>query len=169
MDTRISGFSEEYLDSLRDCFDSVARERRYLAFLEAPPPEEFRRYILENQLRGAVLYLALSGGAVVGWCDVVPHRMEGFTHTGKLGIGVRHDHRGMGVGARLMHAAIDQARIIGLQRIELDVFASNTRAAKLYRLMEFVEEGIRRHARKIDGVYDDIILMARLFPEADRR
>src|SRR4051812_33719543 len=56
--------------------------------------------------------------------------------------------------------AIDRAWNSALERIELEVVASNEPAVGLYRKMGFVTEGVKRHGRKLDGVYDDIIVMA---------
>lgn len=42
------------------------------------------------------------------------------------------------------------------------MFASNTAAAALYRKVGFVEEGTRRMAILVDGIYHDEIIMARL-------
>jgi RimJ/RimL family protein N-acetyltransferase len=47
-----------------------------------------------------------------------------------------------------------------LERIELGVFASNIPAIKLYEKAGFVVEGVKKKARKLDGVYDDMIQMA---------
>jgi ribosomal protein S18 acetylase RimI-like enzyme len=68
--------------------------------------------------------------------------------------------RGRGVGRRLAEAAIAAAKAQGAERIELEVFASNTRAITLYETLGFVREGVRRRARKLDGEYDDVVLMA---------
>jgi RimJ/RimL family protein N-acetyltransferase len=68
--------------------------------------------------------------------------------------------RGKGLGTRLARAAIDRAWSDGLERIELEVFASNERAIELYRRLGFVTEGVKRRARKLDGQYDDNVLMA---------
>jgi ribosomal protein S18 acetylase RimI-like enzyme len=64
---------------------------------------------------------------VVGWCDIERYGREGFTHGGRLGIGMVPEARGRGLGRRLMLAAMDAARRQGMERIELEVFASNTR------------------------------------------
>ena len=53
----------------------------------------------------------------------------------------------------------------GLERIELEVFASNTVAKKLCEKFGFHEEGRKRKARKLDGVYDDIVLFGLLREE----
>jgi len=77
-------------------------------------------------------------------------------------MGLLPDWRGRGVGARLLAAALADADRIGLERIELWVFLGNGPAQRLYRRFGFVVEGVMRKARKLDGRYDDQILMARL-------
>ena len=52
--------------------------------------------------------------------------------------------------------------VAGIERVELEVFASNERAIAFYRTSGFVTEGIKRRARKLDGVYDDNVFMALL-------
>ena len=43
--------------------------------------------------------------------------------------------------------------------MELEVFESNLPAVRLYMKMGFSVEGRRVKARKLEGVYDNIILM----------
>jgi ribosomal protein S18 acetylase RimI-like enzyme len=57
-------------------------------------------------------------------------------------------------------ASIERAWLDGLERIELEAFASNARAVALYRKLGFGVEGIRVRARKLDESYDDNVLMA---------
>ena len=88
--------------------------------------------------------------------------VEGFRHVGTLGMGILPKYRGKGLGHRLATDTIRAATDAGMERIELEVFASNERAIALYRKLGFVIEGIKRNARKLDGVYDDNIFMALL-------
>lgn len=60
--------------------------------------------------------------------------------------------------------AIASAVAQGMERIELEVFASNARAIRLYERLGFVTEGVKRGARKLDGVYEDNVLMAWRLP-----
>ena len=150
---------EEYIESYHRCLDSVARERRYLAFVQAPPLTSTRRFVLSNIEHDVPQFVALSGEEVVGWCDISSLRHEGFGHCGSLGMGVQRDFRGRGIGTRLIERTIDKAKEMGLERIELDVFASNRPAIKLYEKLGFVVEGVKVKARKLDGVYDDLVDM----------
>jgi putative acetyltransferase len=86
-------------------------------------------------------------------------------HVGNLGISVRDDRQGHGVGSALMRAALELADgWINYQRLELWVYADNLPALALYRKFGFVIEGTcRAHAFR-DGRYVDAYAMARLHP-----
>jgi ribosomal protein S18 acetylase RimI-like enzyme len=157
---KIVPVAEEYIEGFHRCLDSVARERRHLAFTQAPPFESTRRFVLSNIAQNVPQLVALRGDEVVGWCDVSPMTREGFTHCGTLGMGVRKDFRRLGIGRRLLEQTIDEAGAIGLERVELEVFASNTPAIRLYDQAGFVVEGVKKRGRKLDGEHDDLVQMA---------
>jgi L-phenylalanine/L-methionine N-acetyltransferase len=86
-------------------------------------------------------------------------------HVRGLGIAVHHNWQGQGVGQRLMTAAMDWAdNWAGILRIELNVFADNTRAIALYERHGFVKEGLMKAYSLRGGVYEDTWAMARLHP-----
>jgi RimJ/RimL family protein N-acetyltransferase len=153
-----------HIEGYRRALDTVARERRHLSFLQAPPAEQTRAFVMNNIAMRHPHYVALVGRDVVGWCDIVPLAQPGFTHTGVLGMGVRPDWRGRGVGKALLTAAIGAAATLQLSRIELEVYAANAAARALYQSCGFVEEGVKRKARYLDGHHEDIVIMARLLP-----
>lgn len=162
-DVRIVASQPGYLASFRSTLDAVARERRFLIFLEAPPLDGIQQFVASNLQRGGVQYFALDDREqVVGWCDINRHQREGYRHSGALGIGLLPAYRGDGLGARLALTALVAARRNGIERIELEVWASNTNAIALYHQLGFVDEGVRRRARLLDGQYDDTVEMALL-------
>ena len=75
-------------------------------------------------------------------------------------MGLLPEYRGKGFGERLLRDTLAAAGTFGFTRIELGVFATNSRAIALYRKAGFVQEGIKRKFLLIDGVYIDEILMA---------
>jgi RimJ/RimL family protein N-acetyltransferase len=145
------------------CLDIVAREDRYLLMRSAPPFERSRSWVMPHLQQNHPFFVAVIDARVVGWCDITPHEGEWFSHRGSLGMGVHPDFRRRGLGARLLRAAIAHAEAMGLERVELEVFASNHAARQLYERTGFTVEGTLRRARKVAGGYDDMVLMA-LFP-----
>ncbi len=140
--------------------DEVARERRWLGGVRGFPLETTRAWVTSLIERGMPQVAAVDGEDVIGWCDIDARMGEGFRHVGRLGMGVRAPWRGQGIGHRLMEAALDGARKIGLARVELEVYASNTAAIHLYEKAGFAREGRHARARLLDGVYDDVVTMA---------
>lgn len=158
----IEPLAERHFRSLRAALDAVARERKYLAFMQAPSRAAayaFYRHIVDKAL---CHFVALAGDEVVGWCDVLPTHGETRAHVGILGLGVVAAARGAGIGPRLMRTAIDCAWARGMTRIELTVRADNPRARALYERFGFVHEGVLRRAFRIGDAYVDSYAMALL-------
>jgi|ERR1043166_502233 ribosomal protein S18 acetylase RimI-like enzyme len=145
--------------------DAVARERRYLAATTGFSEESTASFIASVKAAKGVVLVALVDEVVVGWCDITPASFEVMTHVGRLGMGVRAGFRGQGIGKALLKAALERAFRQGLDRVELEVFRSNSSAVHLYEAHGFVREGVKVGARKLDGTVDDILLFA-AFPNA---
>ena len=144
----------------RACVGNVMHERKYLAYLEPFSLAETAGFVAGNIDKGNPHFVAEDEGRIVGWCDVSRERVPTYAHEGMLGMGVLADYRGRGLGERLIRAALAAAAAAGFERISLSVFGSNTRASALYRKVGFVLEGTRVRGRKLDGVYDDVHMMA---------
>jgi ribosomal protein S18 acetylase RimI-like enzyme len=153
-----------HIESFGDCVGEVARERRYLAIVDAFPAEQNALWVAVNRARGNPLLVALDGERVVGWCEVRREMLPGREHSGSLGVGVRAPYRHQGLGRRLMTTAIANAWQCGFARIELWVRSPNSVAIGLYIRMGFVEEGRRRDAVRLDDGPEDEVLMAMFAP-----
>jgi len=162
-EVRIVPTREQYAESFNAVVDAVARERRYIGFVEGPSLQSTREFVRSILGGAGIQLLAVNpDDMVVGWCDIVRNPHEGFRHVGRLGMGLLPGYRGRGLGRQLVAQAVRAARKAGIERIELEVFASNERAIALYRALGFATEGIKRQARKLDGQYEDNVFMALL-------
>ncbi len=157
---------EEHIEGFRAAVDAVARERRYLALLEAPPLEQTRQFVRRNIANGYPHVVALDEGRVVGWCDVPPPERATMQHAGVLGVGLLPAWRGRGLGERLMRRTPEAARAFGFARVELTVREDNGRAIALYERLGFAVEGCKRRALKVDDTFHDLVMMALLFDDA---
>jgi len=75
-----------YAGSLNATVDIVARERRYIGFVEGPSIESTRGFVQRILAGAGVQMLVVTpSDSVVGWCDIIRNPQEGFRHVGRLG------------------------------------------------------------------------------------
>lgn len=163
MDYRIEPIGEGHIRGFHASLDEVARERRYLAFLEAPPFAETEAFVRNNIDRRNPQFVALAEERVIGWCDATPMEHPVFAHRAILGMGVLAPFRGRGIGRALLDATLTAARFKGVERVDLEVREDNVPAVALYRAVGFVPEGLKRRAYRLEGEYFDLLHMALLF------
>ena len=142
----------------------VAREHRYLRFLDAPPMGKTVEFLRSSLSAGNPHLAAVVDGQLVGWCDICRHSFEIEAHVGTLGIGLLPELRGKGIGKALLDVTIAAAERLDFQRIELTAFSDNRRAIALYETRDFVREGVMRAAARFGDEYRDVVQMARLAP-----
>lgn len=156
----------KYAASYRACLDVVAREKKYLAQIEALPLERIEGFVKESVDNDAIQFFALSQEEVVGWADIFPSWAHAVSHCGSLGMGVHPNYRGQGLGKRLLNACIQKAWDKGLTRIELEARADNEPAIALYEKCGFKHEALKVQAMRFDGTYFDAVQMRLLRGEA---
>jgi ribosomal protein S18 acetylase RimI-like enzyme len=155
--------AEEHIEGFRVALASVARERRFLALLEAPPEADVKKYVQETIASGTPHFVAVAEANVVGWCDVAPKPRPTLAHSGILGMGVISEYRRQGIGRALLNATLAAAQAKSMKRIELTVRVDNDPARRLYESCGFVVEGLCRRHMLVDGEFKDSWLMARLY------
>lgn len=139
----------------------------YSGTLQLPyPSREYWRKRLSENTDSVYNLVGIIEGRVVGMVSVVtfPNRPR-RRHAGAIGISVHDDWQGKGVGKELMRAIVDLAdNWLNLTRLELEVYADNPAALRLYERFGFEVEGrLRQHALR-DGQFVDSIMMGRLHP-----
>lgn len=115
------------------------------------------------------LLVCVVGGVLCGSGSIRRMSPMRLRHVAHIALGVHPDFQGVGVGRSLMNAMLDWARSglgSGISRVDLDVFAVNTRAIRLYESMGFRIEGTRRNfVRFADGSHSDDHVMALLLED----
>jgi putative acetyltransferase len=128
------------------------------------PRAEMWRARLSEPQEGLYSLVACVEGEVVGslGLETSPARWR-MRHVGSIGMAVRDDWQGKGVGTALMEAALDLAdNWLNLTRIELTVYVDNSAAVALYKKFGFEIEGTHRRLAFRNGEYVDAYSMARI-------
>jgi putative acetyltransferase len=162
----IVAVEEKYAASYRACLDVVAREKRYLAQIEALPLERIEGFVRDSVAADAIQFFALNQEEVIGWADIFPSWAHAVSHCGSLGMGVHPNYRGQGLGGSLLSACIQKAWAKELTRIELEARADNAHAIALYEKFGFKHEALKSQAMRFDGEYFDAVQMRLLRGEA---
>jgi putative acetyltransferase len=132
--------------------------------LPFPSTEQWRKRLAEPPEGFFSLVACVEDNEVVGQLGLhtFPHRPR-RRHVGQIGMMVRDDWQGKGVGTALMQAAIELAdKWLNLTRLELEVFTDNAPAIRLYEKFGFTIEGTLVDFAFRDGQYVDSYIMARL-------
>lgn len=131
--------------------------------LPYPSEESWRKKVAEPR-DGSYHLAACAGTELVGelGVDTFPNNPR-RRHAAEIGMAVRDDWQGKGVGSALMQAAVDLAdKWLNILRLELEVYTDNEPAVRLYKKFGFVIEGTLVKFAYRDGQYVDAYTMARL-------
>lgn len=120
---------------------------------------------LTDAPRTNYILVATVDGQIVGHGGLDGSSNPRRAHAWGIGMSVRDDWQGKGVGTRLMTALMDLAdNWLGALRLELTVFSDNERAIALYRKFGFQMEGTHRAYALREGKLADVHAMARFHP-----
>lgn len=110
-----------------------------------------------------ILVACPDGGELVGSIGLTVDTLPRRRHVASLGMGIRDDWQGKGIGSALMTTTLDLAdNWLNLLRLELHVWTDNDRAIALYQKFGFVIEATHRAYGFRAGHYIDSYTMARV-------
>ena len=97
---------------------------------------------------------------VLGSAEISRGRQRKNQHVAEVGIALRRDARGVGLGSAMMRSMLRWARTVGIRKVFLGVFSSNRAAIRLYRHLGFVQEGRLKGQVVLHGKPADVLLMS---------
>lgn len=151
-----------------DCIIDVSRTTDYITSL----PEDYQVYLddmkkeealLESHNNSKNLYMiaVFVDDIIIGSCALSFLENIKTRHRGRIGIAIRKEYRGLGLGSILFDEVINIAKNReGVTQLELGVIKDNEAAKRLYKSKGFVKTGeMPRALRLVDGSYLDEELM----------
>jgi RimJ/RimL family protein N-acetyltransferase len=147
--------------SIVSVWEAIVAEKIYSA-IDCPFTTEREREYLKSQCAREGMFLAETAEReVVGFqsLDRWTKLFRSMDHVGQLGTHILREWRGRGVGKELAAHTLAFARSAGYEKLVIYVRASNTGAQAFYAGRGFVSCGRLTRQVRIDGEYDDEIVM----------
>lgn len=97
--------NEPLIPSFHAALDAVAREEIYIEMVEAKPLEDVIAFQTRLISQNAPCFYAVTvDQEVVGWIDITPAANPRMAHRGFLGMGLRKEFRGRGLGSKRLNS-----------------------------------------------------------------
>jgi RimJ/RimL family protein N-acetyltransferase len=164
----IRGMVEDDAEELCEFLPKTHIESDFLNYLPGEfdkTVEQEREFIREHNAKPCSISMtAVAEGRIVAVAGGASPEQRRYVHHAECGLVVLKEFWGAGLGRELMECLVEWARQAGLRKLNLKVFADNTRAIRLYESLGFVEEGrLKGDVLRGDGTYGDTLIMAHFF------
>jgi GNAT superfamily N-acetyltransferase len=122
-----------------------------LEFGKGSPTDDELHHLPESYAgAGGAFWVALRDGALVGTCGVFPVAPQTFELRKMY---LRGETRGLGIGKRMLDAAVAWVRARGGTRIGLDTTEAMTKAIGFYEANGFVRDDTQKRAARCSRGY----------------
>ena len=153
------------MEEMLKFINELSKEKTFIRYQgEEETPESETKYlksILEAiKNKKAVHLLVFINNKLVAKSDI--NKMDKTEkHIGKLGISVKKDFRGEGLGKILIELILKEAKekIPGIKIVTLEVFSTNDIARNLYKKYGFIEYGMLPNGISRGEKFEDTVLM----------
>lgn len=147
-------------------WNSIVKEKKFTMGLNLISEEEEKEFIRNLDKQEAIL-VAILRGKVVGYLILlIPDKIcKSTLHVVEIGTFVLKKYRGLRIGNFLLLAGFEFAKNNDFEKMVIKVRSSNKNALSFYKKHGFKEVGRLKRQVKIDGKYDDHILMERFLSD----
>jgi L-amino acid N-acyltransferase YncA len=149
------------LPAIVEIYNSTIPSRVVSADTEPVPVEQRLPWFDEHEPSRRPIWVMESAGEVVGWLSLSDFydARSAYHATAEIGVYVREEHRGEGVGRRLVEEAIARGPKLGLKTLTAGAFAHNEASVRLFEGMGFRKWAHFPNVAELDGVERDLIVL----------
>jgi len=152
---------EEDIDPLVSVIRESLTDERYIVGETLADVVDHEEVLLRrNELQSRMVFVASVGGQVAGWVHLDHPEQEALVHTAMLTLGVHRDHRGRGIGEKLLERGERWVEAVGTEKLYNSVPATNEPAIEFLSERGWETEAVREGHYHIDGEYVDEVMMA---------
>lgn len=145
----------------------IAQEEGYLCSEPSELNETAVSKMIDCPL--SIFLVAECEGQIVGHAFLKTSSLNSLRYVADLNIAIHLGFQSKGIGKQLLSQLIDEAKHSSIEKIQLNVRASNTKAISFYKKMGFEEEGRLKNRVKVKGHYIDDLIMGLELKETETR
>lgn len=157
--------SEQEAPLLTEYINTLSREDTFITFsgeqLSLESEQKFLKNMAEKIKKGDSFMLFGFNDDLLVSVGHVERLGKRSKHVGEMGISVKQEFRGEGIGAEMIRTMLEIAKRISLQMIQLTVFSPNDVAKRLYDTLGFNEVGKIPKKSLFHGELVDEIIMVK--------
>ena len=149
------------LPAIVEIYNSTIPSRKVSADTEPVSVEQRLGWFEEHEPSRRPIWVVEGEGEVIGWLSLSEFfdRRPAYHATAEIGVYVREDHRGGGLGRRLVEEAIRRGPDLGLKTLTAGAFAHNDASIRLFEKMGFREWARFPRVAELDGVERDLVVL----------
>jgi len=161
MEATIRPARQEDLTGIVGVIDTIASQERYIvARALAEKLDRDQVLLRHNDDENRIFFVATIDDDAVGWLHAEATQNPGMDHTAQLTMGVLPEHRGHGLGSKLMERGLDWAESQEYMKVYQNLSATNERAIAFLEDNGWAIESRRDGHYCLDGELVDEVQLA---------
>ena len=157
------------LPAIVEIYNSTIPSRVVSADTAPVSVEQRTPWFDEHEPSRRPIWVMESKGEVIGWLSLSDFydARPAYHSTAEIGVYVREDFRGRGLGRRLVEEAIRRGPELGLKTLTAGAFAHNEASVGLFEDMGFRKWAHLPNVAELDGVERDLIVLGLRLDEVE--
>jgi L-amino acid N-acyltransferase YncA len=153
MDTLIRIATETDLPAIVDIYNQAVALQAATADIAPVSLESRRTWMQEHPSDQHPIFVADNNDTIVGWCSLSAYRpgRMALRHTAEISYYIEENHRGTGIGSRLISHAIDECTGLGIKTLFAIILDMNRDSTKILDKFHFEEWGHMPNVADFDG------------------
>ncbi len=121
-----------------------------------------RKLAMAKDSENSIVLIALENDQIIARAELEGYYPARIRHRAKFSISVRKDYWNQGIGSEMIKRISEQAEMMKLKVIELEVISDNVRAINLYHKMGFTDIGTYKNYFYVNEMFKDAVVMQKL-------
>jgi L-amino acid N-acyltransferase YncA len=149
------------LPAIVGIYNSTIPSRVVSADTEPVSVGQRSQWFREHEPSRRPIWVVEDGGEVVGWLSLSDFfdARPAYHATAEIGVYLREDYRGRGLGRRLVEEAVRRGPELGLRTLTAGAFAHNEASIRLFDAMGFRKWAHFPRVAELDGVERDLVVL----------